>query len=137
MTVDKTVAKVIVGNQISKAFSITSGVRESDSLFTLFNLVLHKIEVSGTVVSKSKQVDYVVFADDIVLIGRNVSVLKICSVNWNWREDKLAWAYFLFFYLFTYTILSKRTKMKLNKTLDHPVVTYGAETWTLKSGRYF
>ena len=40
--------------------------------------------------------------------------------------------YFSHLKLFKCNILSKRTKMKLYKTLIQPVVTCGAETWTIK-----
>jgi hypothetical protein len=41
-------------------------------------------------------------------------------------------AYFSHILLFKSNILPKRTKIKLYKTLVCPVITYGAETWTLK-----
>jgi hypothetical protein len=44
---------------------------------TLFNLILHKviqnIEVTGTIVNKWKQI--LGYADDIVLVGRNITAL--------------------------------------------------------------
>jgi hypothetical protein len=54
-------------------------VRQGDSLSAvLFNLVLHKaikhMEVKGAIVHKSKQVSG--YADDIALIGRNLTALK-------------------------------------------------------------
>ena len=35
--------------------------------------------------------------------------------------------------LFKLNILSKKTKIKLYKTLIRPIVAYGAETWTIKT----
>ena len=42
-------------------------------------------------------------------------------------------AYFSHLKLFKSNIFSKRTKMKLCKTLIRPIVTYGAEAWTIKT----
>jgi hypothetical protein len=68
----------MTGNQLSKSFEVTHGVRQGDVLSaTLFNLILHKaiqnIEVTGTIVNKSKQI--LGYADDIVLVGRNITAL--------------------------------------------------------------
>ena len=41
-------------------------------------------------------------------------------------------AYFSHLKVFKSNILSKRTKMKLYKTLIRPIVTHVAETWTIK-----
>jgi sorting nexin-29 len=71
MTLNKSQAKVEVGNQLTRSITVLSGVRQGDSLSAvLFNLVLHKairhMEVKGTIVHKSKQVYG--YADDIALI---------------------------------------------------------------------
>jgi hypothetical protein len=42
-------------------------------------------------------------------------------------------AYFAFIKLFRSRLLSKDTKMKLYKALIRPVVTYGAQAWTLRT----
>lgn len=39
--------------------------------------------------------------------------------------------YYAHIKLFVQTLLSKRTKLKLNKTLIHTVATYTSEIWTL------
>lgn len=79
MTLNKSQAKVVVEKKLTRSITVSSGVRRGDSLSTvLFNLVLHKtikrIEVKGTIVHKSKQVYG--YADDIALIGRNLTALK-------------------------------------------------------------
>jgi hypothetical protein len=43
------------------------------------------------------------------------------------------WAYFTFIKLFRSRLMSKDTKMKLCKALIRPVVTYGAQAWTLRT----
>jgi hypothetical protein len=69
---------VVTGNELSKSFDVTYGVRQGDALSaTLFNLILLKviqnIEVTGTIVNKSKQI--LGYEDDIVLVGRNITAL--------------------------------------------------------------
>jgi hypothetical protein len=87
MTLDNSQTKVVVvvvGNQLSRSFAVTSGVRQGDALSaTLFNLALHKVikitGVYGTTVYKSKQACG--YEDDSVLIGRNILALtELCNV---------------------------------------------------------
>jgi hypothetical protein len=42
-------------------------------------------------------------------------------------------AYFAFIKLFRSKLMSKDTEMKLCKALIRPVVTHGAQTWTLRT----
>jgi hypothetical protein len=101
MTLQKAQVKVMIGNQLSKSFDVTYMVRQGDALSaTLFNLILHKIiqniEVTGTIVNKSKQI--LGYADDIVLVGRNITALQELfielekegkKVGLNINEDKI------------------------------------------------
>jgi hypothetical protein len=43
------------------------------------------------------------------------------------------WTYFAFIKLLRSKLMCKDTKMKLYKALIRPVVTYGAQAWTLRT----
>lgn len=79
MTMEGSQAKAYIGGKTSEAFKITTGVRQGDSLSAvLFNLCLHEamkeLRLEGTIVHKSTQT--YAYADDIVLMARNMDSLK-------------------------------------------------------------
>jgi hypothetical protein len=79
MTMENTKARVKIGNKLSNAFTFNTGVKQGDGLSTiLFNLALHqavnKINQKRTIYFKSSQI--CAYADDIVIVTRNISTLK-------------------------------------------------------------
>jgi sorting nexin-29 len=79
MTLNDNTSKVLVANNSSRHFNISTGVRAGDALSAaLFNvalnMVLEGIAEKGNIVYKSKQM--CAYADDIVLVTRNTPTLK-------------------------------------------------------------
>jgi hypothetical protein len=79
ITLEDSRSKVFVGGKLSEPFRMSSGVRQGDSISTvLFNLALHEaikdMRIRGTIMYKSKQC--FAYADDIVLVARNIQALK-------------------------------------------------------------
>jgi hypothetical protein len=73
-------------NNLSESFGTSTGLKQGDALSCiLFNLALEKvardsgIRSRGTVYNKTIQV--LAYADDIVLVGRTVGVLKEATTN--------------------------------------------------------
>jgi hypothetical protein len=183
--------------KLSNAFTYNAGVKQGDGLSTLlFNLTLHqvvnKINKKGIIYFKSSQI--CAYADDIVIVTRNISTLKQIylelekkveryglvvnkgktkymvmstsrtpqNINIGNRTlegvsqsrylealvnsqneisdcikdriEKRNKAYFANLKLFKSKLLTRNTKVKIYRTLVRPVVTYGSETWTLKTG---
>jgi sorting nexin-29 len=79
MTLSDNTSKVLVANNSSKHFNISTGVRQGDALSAaLFNVALNMVlegtAKKGNIVYKSKQI--FAYADDIVLVTRNTPTLK-------------------------------------------------------------
>jgi hypothetical protein len=79
ITLNDNTSKVLVANNSSRHFNISTGVRQGDALSAaLFNvalnMVLEGIVEKGNIVYKSKQI--CACADDIVLVTRNTPTLK-------------------------------------------------------------
>ena len=81
MTMENSNAMVKINGKMSDAFVFNKGVRQGDGLsVTLFNLALHSaiepITQRGTILHRSSQL--CAYADDIVIIARNVQTLREC-----------------------------------------------------------
>jgi sorting nexin-29 len=79
MIMENTKAQIKIGNKLSEVFTFNAGVKQEDGLSrVLFNLVLHqavdKVNQRGTIYFKSSQI--CAYADDIVIVARNISTLK-------------------------------------------------------------
>lgn len=199
MTLVKAQAKVMIDGRYGDNFSLSRGVRQGDALSaTLFNLalqsILHNLTDNGTIVYKSKHI--CAYADDIVIIARNITELKLAfsemysaakTMGLEINESKTKYmimstdkrrsqntdvtmegmtfenverfvylgaevnncnrtnseiqrrimignkVYYTNTKLIKSRILSRKTKLKIYKTLIRPVVTYGAETWNITS----
>jgi hypothetical protein len=82
MTLNDKTSKVLVANNISRHFNISTEVRQGDALSAaLFNvalnMVLEEIVEKGNIVYKSKQI--CAYAGNIVLVTRNTPTLKELS----------------------------------------------------------
>jgi sorting nexin-29 len=78
--------RVKMQNNLSEPLGTLTGLRQGDPLSCiLFNLALEKvirdsgIETKGTIYNKTIQI--LAYADDIVLVGRNIGVLKEAIKN--------------------------------------------------------
>ena len=197
MTMEQAEAKVMVDGEIGETFLLKRGVRQGDALSaTLFNIalnkVLEKLTEADNIIYKSRQI--CAYADDIVLISRNLKYLKEMFihieqegkktgleinqnktkymhittteerrnnndlvigtytfenvVNFEYlgtlitQNNKISEdikrriiignrAYFANLKLIKSKLLTRKTKLKIYKTLIRPVVVYGAETWNL------
>jgi sorting nexin-29 len=79
MIMENTKARIKIGNKLSEVSTFNAVVKQGDGLSTVpFNLALHqavdKVNQRGTIYFKSSQI--CAYADDIVIIGRNISTLK-------------------------------------------------------------
>src|SRR6202012_3761862 len=75
LTLSHVRAQVRIRNNLSEAFEAMDGLRQGDGLAALFfNIVLEKVETSGTIFRKLSQL--LGYADDLDLIGRNVDTVK-------------------------------------------------------------
>lgn len=201
MTLNKTMAKVKIHNQISKEFEFSTGVKQGDGLSTtLFILGLHraiqKIDQRGTIFNKSSQI--CAYADDIALIARsrqrlvqvykeleeeagkiglivNINKTKYMAMNSSGKPkiihnlqigqvvfegvDEFKYlgniidcenrstacineriqvgnrAYYANLRMLKSKLINRNTKIQIYKSLIRPVITYGAETWTLTIAR--
>jgi hypothetical protein len=84
ITLKNTKAKIRVQGQLSREISIGRGLRQGDALSTtLFNLCLEaairRIEINPGGTINKRMVQYLVFADDVVIIGRSDICLKECT----------------------------------------------------------
>ncbi|XP_055386749.1 uncharacterized protein LOC129615538 [Condylostylus longicornis] len=162
MTLTNTVAKVLIQGELSNSFEISSGVKQSDALSSLiFNLVLDSVvkdvDPGGTIFNKSVQI--CAYADDIVILSRNLNDLKetfeklettAITMGLNINTDKTNSdkdtsieilqriqsankTYYAHRKLLHSKLLSRNQKLQMYKTLIRPVLTYGCEIWTLKS----
>ena len=80
----ETLCKICIGNEISKEFEVTSGVKQGDTLSaTYFRLALNaavkELNLRSKIFHKSKQC--LAYADDILLIARNTETLKNMFIN--------------------------------------------------------
>jgi hypothetical protein len=86
MALDNSQTNVVVGNQLTRSFKVTSGVREGDAQSaTIFNLAL-RTQINGTIVHTPEQIYG--YADDIVLIGSHSLALKEL---YNVLEREVTW----------------------------------------------
>jgi hypothetical protein len=79
MTIQNTEASVKIQNLTSKPFSVSSGVRQGDSLSatifnSILNLVIKKLSFRGDISLKLKQI--VAYADDVACLARSPKALK-------------------------------------------------------------
>lgn len=199
MTTENAKAQVMIEGKLGDVITLERGVRQGDALSAiLFNLALNSIleKHAGTnnIVHKSTQL--CAYADDVVLISRNINYLKemlreleeqgkrmgleinegktkymhvttaekrrntnnltIDSytfenvVNFEYlgvlinNNNKVSQeikrriingnkAYFVNLKLIKSRLLSRKTKIRIYKTLIRPVVTYGSEAWNLSA----
>jgi len=74
--------KIKITNSTSKSFKVTSGLRQGDALSPiLFNLVLEKVvrdmNISEGITLGLSKIGLLAYADDIVIIGDNIEIVKI------------------------------------------------------------
>lgn len=79
MTMSNTRAKIKINNNVTRTITYGSGVKQGDGLSAvLFNCALHKvmtkIDLNGNIFFKSTQI--CAYADDIVIIARDIPSLK-------------------------------------------------------------
>jgi hypothetical protein len=79
-TMTESRSKAFIGGKTSRAFEVSTGVRQGDSLSAvLFNLALHvaikKLRMEGTIVYRTQQA--CAYAGYIALVGRNLDSLAV------------------------------------------------------------